>query len=176
VLETAAAGRGFFFGIAAAVEYIEVRAAFSEPHGGRAMRSLPLSLLGLILLPVATTAADAVDLSLAVPRGAFTTAEAIELAVLYKNEGGNLAKVPLEVKHEDGSSLTFQVPFDAAAGKGQTRVVTLRAGVLKPGSYTARGGDRTVSFSVHSAEPITPSGCIRASRARRLWPRAAGCT
>src|SRR5262249_51792781 len=73
---------------------------------------------------------------------------------------GNLSKLPLEVKHDDGSNLTFQVPFDVAAGKAQTRIVTLRAGVLKPGPYTATaragGADKAITFSVHPSEPITP--------------------
>ena len=71
-----------------------------------------------LLLPAGfAPAADSVALELALPRAQYNTAEPIEFAVFYKNEGGNASKLPLEVKHADGSSLTFQVPFDVAAGK-----------------------------------------------------------
>jgi hypothetical protein len=105
-------------------------------------------------------AADGVEMSLALPRTQFTTAEPIEIALLYRNDGGNLRKVPLEVKHADGSSLTFEVPFDIPAGKGQTRIITLNPGILKPGKYTALarvgGAEKTVAFGVHSDQH--PSG------------------
>ena len=82
------------------------------------------------------------------------------MALLYKNDGGNSRTVPLEVRHADGSSLTFQVPFDVPVGKAQTRLVTVRSrvwgeerGVLKPGKYTATSKlgtvEKTVSFNVY---------------------------
>jgi hypothetical protein len=121
------------------------------------------SLSRLVALPLLWTAAglsaaaaDTVDLSLAGTRSHFTTAEPVELALLYTNDGGNLKKLPLEVKHADGSLLTFEVPFDAAAGKSQVRLVTLLSGALKPGSYTAVSKigsvEKAATFSVHPAE------------------------
>ncbi len=120
------------------------------------------SLFRLLLAPgllcgvaVPAVAADSVDLGLALPRLQYTTGEPVEIAVLYKNEGGNVKKLPLEVRHADGSSLTFEVPFDAAAGKSQTRVVAIRGGALKPGKYTAvtrvAGLEKSVAFGVHLA-------------------------
>jgi hypothetical protein len=123
------------------------------------MRSLS-RLLALPILFAATSlpavAADAVDLSLAGTRSHFTVAEPVELALLYKNDGGNTKTLPLEVKHTDGSSLSFEVPFDVAAGKTQVRLVTLKSGALKPGTYTAASRigsvEKTAAFSVHLAE------------------------
>ena len=80
-----------------------------------------LTISALLLAMAPAWAADSVELTLALPRTQYNTAEPIELALLYKNDGGNLKKVPLEVRHADGSSLTFEVPFDVAAGKGQTQ-------------------------------------------------------
>ena len=84
----------------------------------------------LILLPLlasasALRAADSVEVSLAEPRSRFQTAESIELAVLYRNDGGKLDKVPLELKHTDGSTCTVPVPFNVTVGKAQTRIVTV---------------------------------------------------
>jgi hypothetical protein len=85
----------------------------------------------------ASRAADSVALELVLPRAQYTTAEAVELAVVYKNDGGNVKKLPLQVKHADGSSLTFEVLFDAPAGKAQTRILAIQRGTLKPRKYTA---------------------------------------
>src|SRR5262249_46254805 len=77
------------------------------------------------------------------------------LALLYP--GGDAKSIPLEVRHADGSSLMLEVPL-AAGGKSQTRLVTLRAGVLKPGRYTAAtrlGKDRIV-FAVHLDDHPNP--------------------
>jgi hypothetical protein len=114
-----------------------------------------LTTCALFLTLAPARAADGVELELALPRTQYTSAESIELALLYKNDGGNLKKLPLEVRHADGSSLTFEVPFDVAAGKGQTRVVTVPAiGGLKPGKYTATAkagaAEKSVRFGVHS--------------------------
>jgi hypothetical protein len=99
-------------------------------------------------------AADGVELSLTLPRVQYTIAEPIEIALLCKNDSGNLKKLPLEVQHADGSNLTLDVPFDVPAGKEQTRIVTLRPGTLKPGQYTAttRAGAsaKSITFGVHS--------------------------
>src|SRR5262245_37430872 len=105
----------------------------------------------LLFAAGACRGADAVALQLALPRSQYTTAEPIELAVLSKSEGGGARKLPLEVRHADGSSLTFQVPFDAPAGQGQTRLVVLSPGALRPGRYTAavKGGGATIEFGVH---------------------------
>jgi outer membrane protein assembly factor BamB len=110
------------------------------------------AVVGCLVAALPALAADGVELSLALPRTQYTTAEPVEIALVYKNGGGNLRKLPLEVKHADGSSLTFEVPFDAA-GKEQARVVTVRGGVLKLGRYTAaaRAGavEKSVAFAVH---------------------------
>src|SRR5262249_9311033 len=97
------------------------------------------SLSRLVALPLLWTAAslsaaaaDTLALSLAGTRSHSTAAEPVELALLY-TKGGDYKKLSLEVKHADGSSLTFGVPFDVAAGKSQVRLVTLAAGSLKPG-------------------------------------------
>jgi len=112
-----------------------------------------LASCALFLTVAPARAADGVELELALPRVQYNTAEPIELALLYKNDGGNLKKLPLEVKHADGSSLTFEVPFDVAAGKGQTRVVVVGVGALKPGQYTALArvgaAEKSVTFGVH---------------------------
>jgi hypothetical protein len=112
-------------------------------------------LLGLVTA-VPALAADGVEISLAVPRMQYTTAEPIEIALLYRNDGGNLRKVPLVVKDSSGSSLAFEVPFDVAAGKAQTRIVTVLPHVLLPGSYTAtaRAGtaEKTIVFGMHPEE------------------------
>ncbi len=111
------------------------------------------AVAGWLVAGLPALAADGVELSLALPRSQYTTAEPIEIALVYKNDGGNLRKLPLEIKHADGSSLTFEVPF-AGAGKEKTRIVTVRGGVLKPGKYTAaaRAGsaEKSVAFAVHS--------------------------
>src|SRR6516225_6686063 len=108
----------------------------------------------LLLTMAPARAADGVELEPALPRTQYTVAEPIELAVLYRNDGGNLKKLPLEVRHADGSSLTFEVPFDVTAGRGQTRVVTIQPGALKPGQYSAvakaGAAEKSVAFGVHS--------------------------
>jgi hypothetical protein len=113
-------------------------------------------LLAILCCPVASLpalAADGIELSLALPRTQYTDTEPIEIALLYRNDGGNRTNLPLEVAHADGSTITFEVPFDAAPGKAQTRLVTIGAEVLKPGKYTAtaRAGatEKSVAFGVH---------------------------
>jgi hypothetical protein len=143
---------GFGGGLAyAAVE--NSRLCKPPPTEDRTMLRTALFTVCALLLAAPARAADGVELELALPRTQYTTAEPIELALLYKNDGGNLKKLPLEVKHADGSGLTFDVPFDVAAGKGQTRVVTI-GGALKPGQYTAtaKAGsvEKSIAFGVHS--------------------------
>ena len=55
-------------------------------------RTIPglLTTCALFLTIAPARAADAVELELALPRTQYTTAEPIELALLYKNDGGNL--------------------------------------------------------------------------------------
>jgi outer membrane protein assembly factor BamB len=112
-----------------------------------------LAVFVLLLHAGSVVAADSGAVELALPRIHYNTAEPINLAVLYKNEGGNAKKLPLVIEHSDGSSLTFQVPFEAAAGKSQAKVVSIQGGALKPGRYTAAlkagGARKTVTFSVH---------------------------
>ncbi len=114
-------------------------------------------VLGLLLsCSFTASAADEADVSLAGTRTHFSMAEPIEFAVLYKNDGGNLKALPLEIRHGDGSTVTVQVPFDAPAGKAQARMVTLHPNTLKPGNYTAAvktdGDAKPAAFSVHRDE------------------------
>jgi hypothetical protein len=117
------------------------------------MTRLPSWLVVCAFLGAAapTLAADAVEVALTSTRGHFTIAEPVEIAILYRNDGGNLREVPLEVRHGDGSGLTLRVP--AGPAKEQTRIVTLRPGTLKPGPYTARSKvgkeDASVTFTIH---------------------------
>ena len=94
--------------------------------------------------------------SLAGTRTHFSMAEPIEFAVLYKNDGGNAKTLPLEIRHSDDSTVTIDVPFDAAAGKSQARMVTLHPNALKPGDYTVAvkidGAAKPATFSVHRDE------------------------
>jgi len=92
-------------------------------------------LVGLTL----TWPAHAGELSLASTRRHFTVAEPIELAV------ADAAKQAIEFRHVDGSIVTLTVPQASA-------VISLKPGALKPGSYTARLGDKSVEFAVHPAE------------------------
>jgi hypothetical protein len=108
----------------------------------------------VLFLPLGLArAADGVALELAVPRAQYTTAEPIELAVLYQNDGGNAKRLPLVIEHADGDSMTFQVPFTVPAGKAQTRILTIGAGTLRPGRYTATvkagAAQKSVAFGVH---------------------------
>ena len=123
------------------------------------MRLLSISSAALALLLTCSPAAPAADetnVSLAGTRTHFSMAEPIEFAVLYKNDGGNLKALPLEIRHADGSTVTVSVPFDAPAGKAQARMVTLSANTLKPGDYTAAvkadGAGKPAAFSVHRDE------------------------
>src|SRR5262245_24726826 len=90
----------------------------------------------LLALGGAAPAADEVAIDLTGTRSQFNTTEPIELAVLYKKQATNEKTLPLEVRHDDGSTVALSVPF-AAAGKPESRIVTVYAGVLKPGQYTA---------------------------------------
>jgi hypothetical protein len=116
-----------------------------------ALRLLTICALFFTITPA--WAADGIELTLALPRTQYNITEPIELALLYKNDGGNLKKLSLEVRHTDGSSLTFEVPFDVAVGKGQTRIVAIQSGALKPGQYTALAKvgtvEKSVAFGVH---------------------------
>jgi hypothetical protein len=113
----------------------------------------------LLLAGVQGPAADTVEVGLASTRSQFSFAESIEIGLLYTNNGGNLKELPLEIRHEDGSGLTFRVPF-GPGDKAQTRLVTIRAGSLKPGRYTAvsRLGkqEKSVAFAVHSDQHPNP--------------------
>jgi hypothetical protein len=110
----------------------------------------------LSLLAFRVYGADGVEVALASTRSHFSTDEPVELALLYKNDGGNAKTLPLEVRHDDGSQLTFPIPFDVAAGKAQTRLVTLHPRALKIGNYTVvcrlGAGENSAKFSVHPAE------------------------
>jgi hypothetical protein len=122
---------------------------------------IKLGAISVLLLSTGICrAAEAVELELALPRLQYTTAESIDLALLYSNDRAEVKKTPLEVMHADGSSLTFEVPFDAPGGRGQTRIVAIQPGALKPGKYTATakagGKQKSVLFSVHSDQH--PSG------------------
>jgi hypothetical protein len=110
-------------------------------------------VFGTLACLTAARAADEASVSLAGTRANYSMAEPIELAVLYKNDGGNAKTLPLEVRHADGSTLTFDVPFDVAAGKSQARMVTLHPNALKPGDYTAAvNGGKGAAFSVFRPE------------------------
>jgi hypothetical protein len=113
-----------------------------------------LAVAAVLLLQAAapSRAADSVELSLSGTRTQFTVQEPIEFAILYKNDGGNAKSQPLEIRHTDGSIVTFQVPFDVGKGKAQARMVTIAAGALKAGSYVAVAGKAKVSFGIHPAE------------------------
>ncbi len=117
-----------------------------------------LAVLCCLFTVLPALAADEIELSLALPRTQYRNGEAVEIALLYKNGGGNLRKLPLEVRHADGSTLAFEVPFDVAPGKAQTRLVPVGAGVLEPGKYTAtaRAGavEKSVAFGVHAYRGI----------------------
>jgi hypothetical protein len=108
-------------------------------------------VLGLALAARPAAAADMLAVSLASTRTQFFADEPIELAVLYVNEGGNLAEAPLSVRHADGSGLDLAVPLGAGR-KSQSQIVTLKVGALKPGRYPARVGDagEGAAFAVHS--------------------------
>lgn len=117
----------------------------------------------MALLPLAAGSvalADRVDVSLAGTRTHFSTAEGVELAVLYSNDGGNARSITVAIRHADGALCTAPVPVDAAGGKAQTRLLTLDPGALKPGTYTAAAeplaGGQTATFAVHPAEPKNP--------------------
>src|SRR5579859_1649182 len=87
------------------------RGLFLKPDASMSRISLALAAYSVVLLCTGIgRAADAVELSLALPRLQYTNSEAIDLALLYKNDGGNAKKLPLEIRHADGSSLTFEVP------------------------------------------------------------------
>src|SRR5688572_30315061 len=89
----------------------------------------PLGILAVLLAAAAPAlAADRIDIALTLPRAQYTVAEPVELALLYHNEGGNARTLPLVVRHGDGSTLTFDVPFDAKAAQGQSRLVRLNGG------------------------------------------------
>src|SRR5262249_10305038 len=64
--------------------------------------------------------------------------------------------LPLLLRHGDGSTLTLTIPFTAAAGQAQPRLVTILANTMKPGKYTAstRAGDAepSVAFAVYPSE------------------------
>jgi hypothetical protein len=116
------------------------------------MKRSALGILSAILFIPAAHAADSVEIQLAGTRTHFAVSEPIELAILYRNDGGNARSLPVVVRHTDGSTVTYTVPFDVAAGKPQTRV--LNFGNLKPGLYTAsvRVGEveRQTTFQVYS--------------------------
>jgi len=111
-------------------------------------------ILALLVLAATTAFADTLDLSLTSTRTQFTVAEPVELSVVYKNDGGNLKRVPVEVRQQDGSALTVQVAVEAAPGKAQATLFALKPGALKPGQYTASiamadAKAKPVSFAVH---------------------------
>jgi hypothetical protein len=117
-------------------------------------RRAVLGLSVCVFLASTVHGADHVEVSLAGTRTHFTVAEPIELAILYQNNGGNLAAIPLEIRHVDGSLISVEVPI-AGLGQSQTRLVTLPAGALKPGKYSAAstaGAETPVEFSVYPAE------------------------
>lgn len=85
-------------------------------------------------------------LSLAGSRRHFNVAEPVELAVVAAGEAR------LVVRHADGSSLELSVPVGADAS---ARMVSLKAGALKPGRYTATlegAAGESVAFTIHQAE------------------------
>ncbi|MBI4023547.1 MAG: hypothetical protein HY360_01110 [Verrucomicrobia bacterium] len=107
-------------------------------------------------LAARTYAADGIELSLASTRTRFTVAEPVELAALYKNDGGNAKSLSVEIRHEDGSAFSLSVPVDAASGQSQSRLVTLQPGALKAGVYQAAvkldSETKPVEFAVHPDE------------------------
>ena len=60
------------------------------------------------------------------------------LNVMASDLGGNAKSLPLVLRHADTSSLTTQVPVDAPAGQSQIRLVSVKAGALKPGGKFSR--------------------------------------
>lgn len=133
-------------------------------HNSRAASPLPTLckavaiLFALCAAVPKVAAADNVQVALTGTRTQFTVAEPVEFAVLYQNDGGNARSLPLEIRHQDGSTLTVSLPFTAPAGQAQARLLSLQPGALKPGEYTAQvrlpGAAAAVSvpFAVHEDE------------------------
>ncbi len=119
-------------------------------------KTIFLGVIGLLVALPLIASADEVVVSLAGTRTHFSMAEPVEFAVLYKNNGGNAKKLPLEIRHSDNSTVTIDVLFDAAAGQSQSRMVTLHPNALKPGDYNVavkiEGAAKPATFSVHRDE------------------------
>ncbi|HUT59463.1 MAG TPA: hypothetical protein VNA25_16560, partial [Phycisphaerae bacterium] len=120
-----------------------------------------LAILVLGMFGAQAFAADSVELSIASTRQHYTVAEPIELALLYKNDGGNAKAITLELVHADGSSVAVPVSVAAPAGNAKSVMVTVPPFTLKPGDYAATalaegaGKDAQVTpvkFSVFQAE------------------------
>ena len=117
------------------------------------LRTMALLMFIMSLLTQAQ-AADTVSVAMASTRVRFTVQEPVELVVQYANDGGNVTNLPLVITHHDGTALTIAVPVQAAQGKAATQVVTINAGILKPGDYqaTVSGATAPVSFAIYPAE------------------------
>ncbi|MGO8997756.1 MAG: WD40 repeat domain-containing protein [Polyangiaceae bacterium] len=102
---------------------------------------------------VASGSSGPIQLSLASTRTQFTTAEPIELTLVY---AGPSESVALEVRHEDDSVLALPIQCRGPT-KAQGKLISFPPSMLKPGIYSVSANDGVtkaplVQFAVHADE------------------------